>query len=125
MDQSNATTHSSLLRTKDYISANQWSAITDVPSLSSRAAAPAELRSFLEVVSAPNGSVRADGFAEFASGFANPARHDVGSIKVDHVLSDMTMLRARYNFADSDATQRGPVVFHSIPPIVSTAARKC
>ena len=82
--------------------------ITDVPSLTSRAAAPAELRSFLNAFPIPNGVARSDGFAEFASSFANPARHDIGSIRVDHVLSNMTMIRGFYNFADSEATQRGP-----------------
>ena len=82
--------------------------ITDVPSSSSRAAAPAELRSFLSAFPLPNGAVRPDAFAEFASSFANPARHDVGSIKIDHSLSNVSMLTFRYNFADSDATQRGP-----------------
>ena len=82
--------------------------ITDVPSLSSRAVAPAELRSFLNAFPLPTGAVRPDGFAEFASSFANPARHDVGSIKVDHSLTNMSTLTFRYNFADSDATQRGP-----------------
>ncbi len=82
--------------------------ITDVPSLTSRSNAPAELRPFLTAFPLPNGSVRPDGFAEFASSFANPAQHDVGSIRVDHSLNDETTIRGRYNFADSDATQRGP-----------------
>ncbi|HKU72969.1 MAG TPA: TonB-dependent receptor [Pyrinomonadaceae bacterium] len=82
--------------------------ITDVPSLTSRANAPAELRSFLNAFPLPTGNVRPDGFAEFASSFANPARHDVGSLRVDHSLADTTMIGGRYTFADSDATQRGP-----------------
>jgi hypothetical protein len=82
--------------------------ITDVPSLTSRATAPAELRSFLEAFPLPNGTVRPDGFAQFAASFANPAGHDLGSIRIDHVLSDRTMLRGRYNFSDSNAEQRGP-----------------
>jgi hypothetical protein len=85
--------------------------ITDVPSSTSRAAAPVELRSFLNAFPLPNGSVRPDGFAEFASSFANPARHDIGSIRIDHALTDMSMLSLRYNFADSGATQRGPAGF--------------
>lgn len=81
--------------------------ITDVPSLASRAAAPAGLRSFLNAFPLPNSAVRPDGFAEFASSFANPARHDAGSIKIDHSLSNLSTLTFRYSFADSDATQRG------------------
>jgi hypothetical protein len=82
--------------------------ITDVPSLTSRAAAPAGIRSFLEAFPRPNGTVRSDGFGEFAASFANPARHDVGSIRIDHSLSPSSMIGFRYNFADSDAEQRGP-----------------
>ena len=82
--------------------------MTDVPSLDSRAAAPLAMRPFLDVFPSPNGASRADGFAEFAASFANPARHDAGSISLDHSLNDKTMLRGRYHFADSDATLRGP-----------------
>lgn len=82
--------------------------ITDAPSLASRAAAPAELRPLLNAFPLPNGPVRPDGFAEFASSFANPARHDAGSIRIDHLVNDLTNLRLRYNFADSEATQWGP-----------------
>ncbi len=81
--------------------------ITDVPSLGSRSAAPAELRPFLNAFPIPNGAARADGFAEFATSFANPARHDVGSVRIDHNFSANSTLRGRYNFADSEASQRG------------------
>ncbi len=81
--------------------------IIDVPSLSSRAAAPDGIRSFLELFPIPNGSSRPDGFAEFASSFANPARHDTGSFKLDHMLTSNTTLDARYSFADSSAALRG------------------
>ena len=47
--------------------------ITDVPSLTSRASAPAEIRSFLDTFPLPNGAIRPDGFAQFAASFANPA----------------------------------------------------
>jgi len=76
--------------------------ITDVPSLASRTG------TFLNVFPVPNGASRPDGFAEFAASFANPARHDVGSISIDSNLNSKTMVRGRYHFADSDATLRGP-----------------
>ena len=82
--------------------------ITDVPSLASRAGATASMRQFLDVFPVPNGASRPDGFAEFAASFANPARHDTGSINLDHSLNAETMLHGRYTFADSDATLRGP-----------------
>jgi Ca-activated chloride channel family protein len=79
--------------------------ITDVPSLASRAGA---LQSFLDVFPVANGASRPDGFAEFAASFANPARHDAGSISVDHQINNETWIRGRYHFADSEATLRGP-----------------
>jgi Ca-activated chloride channel homolog len=81
--------------------------ITDVPSLSSRSAAPAGIRPLLEFFPIPNGASRSDGFAEFASGFANPARHDTGSFKLEQMLTSNTTLKGRYSFADSNAAQRG------------------
>jgi Ca-activated chloride channel family protein len=81
--------------------------ITDVPSLSARAAASPAMRSFFDSFPVPNGASRADGFAEFASSFANPARHDAGSFRLDHMFREHTMLNGRYSFADSTATQRG------------------
>ena len=81
--------------------------ITDVPSLSSRAAAPPGIRSFLEAFPLPTGASRPDGFAEFTAIFSNPARHDVGSLEIDHMMSPNSTLRGRYSFADSDSAQRG------------------
>lgn len=81
--------------------------ISDVPSLASRQAAPDDVRPFLEAFPLPTGASRPDGFAEFAAIFANPARHDVGSILIDQSLNSGSRLRGRYSFADSEATQRG------------------
>jgi len=82
--------------------------ITDVPSLAARVGA---LRPFLDVFPVPNGASRPDGFAEFAASFANPARHDAGSISIDHQINNETWIRGRYHFADSEATLRGPTGF--------------
>ena len=61
--------------------------ITDVPSVSARQAAPDAIRPFLNAFPLPTGASRPDGFAEFAATFANPARHEVGSIlELDHML---------------------------------------
>ena len=78
--------------------------ITDVPSLAARAGA---LQPFLDVFPVPNGASRPDGFAEFAASFANPARHDVGSIRIDSNFNSKTMVSGRYHFAESEATLRG------------------
>lgn len=81
--------------------------ITDVPSLSARQAAPDEIRPFLEAFPRPTGAARPDGFAEFTATFANPARHDAGSIRIDHLVNQYVTANARYSFADSEASQRG------------------
>ena len=81
--------------------------ITDVPSVSARQAAPDSIRTFLNAFPLPTGASRPDGFAEFAASFANPARHETGSIRIDHMLSPNINLRGRYNFADSEAMLRG------------------
>jgi Ca-activated chloride channel homolog len=75
--------------------------ITDVPSLASRAG------TFLNAFPVPNGAARPDGFAEFAASFANPARHDTGSIRIDSNLNSKTTVSGRYHFAGSEATLRG------------------
>ena len=79
--------------------------ITDVPSLTSRAAAPGG--SFLNAFPLPTGSARPDGFAEFAASFANPARHDVGSLRIEHNFASGSKALGRYSFANSDASERG------------------
>ena len=62
---------------------NPMTGITDVPSLASRAAAAQEIRPFLNAFPLPTGAARPDGLAEFAATFANSARHDVGSFRLD------------------------------------------
>ena len=76
--------------------------VTDVPSLSSRTAG-----SFLNAFPLPTGPARPDGFAEFAASFANPVRHDVGSLRLEHNFTSGSNVLGRYSFADSDASQRG------------------
>src|SRR5205085_2401552 len=81
--------------------------ISEVPSAQTRAAAPFALRPFLNAFPLPNGPASADGFAEFAAGFANPARLDAFSFRVDDMMSPRLLLNARYNLADSAADERG------------------
>jgi len=75
--------------------------ITDVPSLTSRTG------SFLNAFPLPTGSARPDGFAEFAASFANPVRHDVGSVRIEHNFASGSKVLGRYSFADSEALERG------------------
>jgi hypothetical protein len=54
-------------------------ALSEVPSLEARRAAPFGVREFLEAYPLPTGKQRPDGFSEFAASFSNPARHDSDS----------------------------------------------
>jgi Ca-activated chloride channel family protein len=85
--------------------------ITDVPSLESRLAAPPALQPFLNAFPLPTASGRADGLAEFASTFTNPVRHDTASIRLDSNLNERVSLFGRYNFASSEAENRGSGLF--------------
>ena len=81
--------------------------ITDVPSVETRGAVTEGMRPFLAAFPVPTGAAKPDGFAEFAASFANPARHDVGSVRIDHMPNADTSIRGRYSFADFEADQRG------------------
>jgi Ca-activated chloride channel family protein len=82
-------------------------AITEVPNVAARLAAPASLRPFLDAFPLPTSDARADGFAEFASGFSTPARLDSFTFRLDQRMSDKLMLNARYALASSAADGRG------------------
>jgi Ca-activated chloride channel homolog len=88
-----------------------FTGITDVPSLESRLAAPFALQPFLNAFPLPTASGRADGLAEFASSFANQSRHDAASLRLDSNLTDRLSLFGRYNFASSEAEERGGALF--------------
>lgn len=81
--------------------------ITDVPSLDMREAAPDTVRPFLNAFPLPNGSATANGFAELAAAYSNPARHDVATFRLDQTINNQSTLTLRYVFADSDASTRG------------------
>jgi Ca-activated chloride channel family protein len=82
-------------------------AVTDVPSLELRRLAPAALQPFLNAYPLPNGAERADGFSEFAYAYANPVGFDAGSFRLDQIIDARLNLSARYNYARSDARERG------------------
>ena len=81
--------------------------IIDVPSLATRLAAPDAVKRSLAAFPLPNGQPTNEGLSEFAATYANPARHDVASFRLDHTINAESMLTVRYNFADSDAVMRG------------------
>jgi Ca-activated chloride channel homolog len=80
--------------------------ITDVPSLFSRTTAVPEIQPFLNAFPRPTGAARPDGLAEFATTYGNSARHDIGGFRLDW-MENSTSFSGKYNFADSDADERG------------------
>ncbi|HKV37392.1 MAG TPA: hypothetical protein VJP89_23820 [Pyrinomonadaceae bacterium] len=85
-------------------------AITEVPSLSSRLAAPASIRSFLNAFPIPNGPETGAGLAEFSAGYSDPSNLNAASVRIDLVPSQRLTLFARYSYADSATTQRGSTI---------------
>ncbi len=86
------------------------SAITEVPSLSSRLAAPAPIRSFLNAFPIPNRPETGAGLAEFSAGYSDPSNLNAASVRIDLVPSQRLTLFARYSDANSATTQRGSTV---------------
>jgi Ca-activated chloride channel homolog len=81
--------------------------LTDVPSLTGRRTAPLNIQPLLKLYPLPNRPERPDGFAEFASSFANTGRHDAGSLRIDARPSNKLSLSGYFNIANSNADERG------------------
>jgi hypothetical protein len=77
-------------------------AITDVPALSARQAAPLSIQPFLNAFPRPTGAPRTNNFAEFAAGFSNPSSFDATSLRIDHNINEKVMLFGRYNNSPSE-----------------------
>ncbi len=84
-------------------------ALTDVPSLAARAAAPAQVRPLLDAFPRPNGADLGNGFAEFAASYTDPSRFDAASLRLDFVVNDWLTAFARTAYAPSRTSQRGGV----------------
>lgn len=100
--------------------------ITEVPSLSSRLAAPPLIRSFLNAFPIPNGPETGNGLAEFSAGYADPSTLNAASVRIDLIPSQRLMLFARYSYADSAATQRASTIvpgFSSEPVVNPSVAQ--
>jgi hypothetical protein len=82
-------------------------AITSVPSMAVRQAAPTQIQPFLNAYPVPNGAVFANGFAGFAATYSDPSSLNATSIRVDHSINPKVTLFGRYNYAPSETTQRG------------------
>jgi hypothetical protein len=81
-------------------------AITEVPSLTSRAAASAALAPFFAAFPVPNGPETARGLAQFSASYSNPATLNATSVRVDGRIRSRLTIFGRYNYAPSDASSR-------------------
>lgn len=81
---------------------------SEVPSATSRLAAPPDLRPVFDLFPLSNGPATSNGFSGFSSVYTNPAAHDIFGLRVDTMFTDKFRVDARYNFADSKAAWRGP-----------------
>jgi len=52
-----------------------------------------------------------NGLAEFAASFADPGRHDVGSIRIDDAITQKLNLFVRYNAGTSRQIRAVPACF--------------
>ncbi|MFL6332919.1 MAG: carboxypeptidase regulatory-like domain-containing protein [Pyrinomonadaceae bacterium] len=84
-------------------------ALTDLPSLGSRLAAPVQVRPLLDAFPIPNGADLGNGFAEFAASYTDPSRFDAASMRFDYVVNDWLTAFARAAYAPSRTSQRGGV----------------
>ena len=83
-------------------------AISFVPSLSARAAAPDSVRPFLNAYPRPNGPEDpVTLLAPFAASYSNPLSLDATSIRLDQIIKQSTTIFGRFNYSPSKADQRG------------------
>ena len=85
-------------------------AITEVPSISARQMAPAQVKPFLNAFPIPNGANTRNGFAEFAASYSDPSSLNATSFRVDTAVSEKLALFGRYSDAPSESVQRGSVI---------------
>ncbi len=96
--------------------------ITQVPSLATRAAAPAAVRPYLDAFPIPNGGLAANGYAFFQGSYSNPANVYSNTVRVDHLLTEKISIFGRYADTPSNANQRRPdVSLNTLNPIDFTS----
>jgi Carboxypeptidase regulatory-like domain/TonB-dependent Receptor Plug Domain len=80
--------------------------VSVVPSLASRAAAPPEIKPWVDAFPLPNGPETGTGLARFAVSYANRSTLNATSLRVDHRIGNAITLFGRYNHAPSRDEQR-------------------
>jgi hypothetical protein len=82
------------------------SAVTEVPSLSARAAASDVLKPFFAAFPSPSGPETASGLAQFSASYSDPSTLDATSVRVDRTFGGALTVFGRYNYAPSDGASR-------------------
>ncbi len=82
-------------------------AVTQVPSLASRANAVESIKPFLNAFPLPNGPNTTLGMATFNASYSNPTTLDATSLRIDHSINSNLSLFARYNHSPSRTVTRG------------------
>jgi Carboxypeptidase regulatory-like domain len=82
-------------------------AVTEVPSLSVRRMAAAQIRPYLDAFPIPNGPEDPNtGLAKFTASYSTPSVLDAASIRIDHTVNDRLLVFGRYNHAPSKNVTR-------------------
>jgi hypothetical protein len=82
------------------------SAVTEVPSLASRAAAAGAVQPMFAAFPLPNGPDTANGLSQFSTSYSDPSRLNATSVRIDHTFATSLTLFGRYNYAPSSASSR-------------------
>jgi len=82
------------------------SAVTEVPSQTSRLAASDALKPFFAAFPLPNGPDTARGLAQFSTSYADPSRLNATSVRLDWTVGPSLTVFGRYNYAPSEASSR-------------------
>jgi len=83
-------------------------ALTNVPTLTLRQAAPAGVQPILNAFPLPNGRDLGNGLAEFSAAYSDPSNLNATSVRIDHTFNSRWTLFGRYNRAPSETTSRLP-----------------
>lgn len=115
LNQFGATVGGFLKRDKSFLFANYEGlrlresafGVSEVPTLNSRQTAVVSFRPVLNAFALPNGSPTANGLAEFAANYTNPAAHDIFGLRIDNTFTSRINFGGRYSYAASKALVRG------------------
>jgi len=94
--------------------------ITRVPSVEARQLVADVVKPFFNAYAIPNLPVVANGLAQFATSYSNPAKLDAYNIRIDQSLTHRTTLFGTYKRSPSQTQQRGSGSFGVVNNIVSS-----